>query len=301
MSKKIHTIQSSDKKEFDKEVNLILELGGELIDGGYQVINSDDGVVYSQVIVFKKNCEVEFYDNGQLKFVKNKNEYGKEDGLWTDWYDNGVIRESGVYIEGERNDDWNFSSPDGKENGKIEYFGGNRVHGHYFIYWDNGNKMVDEFWIKGKKDGKWISWYENGNLEKIKNYCVDKLNGEFIQYSKSGQILQESFFENGKPIGTSINYHKDGRIKTKIVRDGDNEVWTDYIYDSSGKLINTESHDRFGRLYKYTYFYPDGNKKQKTQYTRSRGDSLLDKQPSGKWFWYDQEGTIIKVEDHDKE
>ena len=40
MSKKIHTIQSSDKKEFDKEVNLILELGGELMDGGHQVINS---------------------------------------------------------------------------------------------------------------------------------------------------------------------------------------------------------------------------------------------------------------------
>ena len=72
MSKKIHTIQSSDKSEFDKEVNQFLELGCELMDGGYQVINNDDGVVYSQVIVFK-NCEVEFYENGQLKEIKNKN------------------------------------------------------------------------------------------------------------------------------------------------------------------------------------------------------------------------------------
>ena len=53
MSKKIHTIQSSDKKEFDKQVNELLELGCELMDGGYQVINNDDGVVYSQVIVLK--------------------------------------------------------------------------------------------------------------------------------------------------------------------------------------------------------------------------------------------------------
>ena len=38
MSKKIHTIQSSDKKEFDEQVNLFLELGCELLDGGYEVI-----------------------------------------------------------------------------------------------------------------------------------------------------------------------------------------------------------------------------------------------------------------------
>ena len=53
MSKKIKTIQSSDKKDFDKQVNQFLELGCELMDGGYQVINNDDGVVYSQVIVLK--------------------------------------------------------------------------------------------------------------------------------------------------------------------------------------------------------------------------------------------------------
>ena len=67
MSKKIHTIQSSDKKEFDEQVNLFLGLGCELMDGGYEVINNDDGVVYSQVIVFNNTHEVEFYDNGLIK------------------------------------------------------------------------------------------------------------------------------------------------------------------------------------------------------------------------------------------
>ena len=88
MSKEIHTIQSSDKVEFDKEVNQFLKSGCELMDGGYQVINNDDGVVYSQVIVFK-NCDVSFYKNGQLKSVENKNEDGEFDGLYTHWYENG--------------------------------------------------------------------------------------------------------------------------------------------------------------------------------------------------------------------
>ena len=72
MTKKIHTIQSSDKVEFDKKVNQLLEFGGELIDGSYQIINNDDGLKYSQVIVLK-NCKVEFYEDGELFFVVNKN------------------------------------------------------------------------------------------------------------------------------------------------------------------------------------------------------------------------------------
>ena len=35
MTNKIHTIQSSDKKEFDKKVNEFLEMGCELMEGGY--------------------------------------------------------------------------------------------------------------------------------------------------------------------------------------------------------------------------------------------------------------------------
>ena len=101
MSKKIHTIQSSDKKEFDKQVNELLELGCELMDGGYQVINNDDGVVYSQVIVFNNNCEVGFYENGRLKFITNKNEDGEEDGLHTSWYDNGQKKFERIYMGGK--------------------------------------------------------------------------------------------------------------------------------------------------------------------------------------------------------
>ena len=101
MSKKIQTIQSSDKKEFDKQVNEFLELGCELMDGGYEVINNDDGVVYSQVIVFNKNCEVEFYENGQLKCFININEDGKLDGLDTTWYENGQKCIERIYQMGE--------------------------------------------------------------------------------------------------------------------------------------------------------------------------------------------------------
>ena len=54
MSKKIHTVQSSDKEEFDKEINFFLELGCELLDGTYEIINSDFEEKRKFYTIFKK-------------------------------------------------------------------------------------------------------------------------------------------------------------------------------------------------------------------------------------------------------
>ena len=117
MSKKIQTIQSSDKKEFDKQVNQFLELGGELMDGGYQVINDDDGVVYSQVIVLK-NCEVEFYEDGQLKSVRNKNKDGQYDGISTGWYENGQKEIEATFKDGKEDGLWTSWYENGQKKGE---------------------------------------------------------------------------------------------------------------------------------------------------------------------------------------
>ena len=82
MSKKIHTIQSSDKKKFDEQVNLFLELGCELVEGSYHVINSDDGVIYSKIISHEKKLKIESYDNGILKSFHHMGEY-VEEGLFS--------------------------------------------------------------------------------------------------------------------------------------------------------------------------------------------------------------------------
>ena len=108
MSKKIHTIQSSDKKEFDKQVNQLLELGRELMDGGYQV----------KRIVFKNNCEVEFYEDGQLKSVRNKNKDGQQDGLQTGWYSNGQKEIEVTFKDGKEDGLWTSWYENGQKKGE---------------------------------------------------------------------------------------------------------------------------------------------------------------------------------------
>ena len=45
MSKKIHTIQSSDKNKFDEQVNTLLEIGCELLENTYKVIEVSAHIV----------------------------------------------------------------------------------------------------------------------------------------------------------------------------------------------------------------------------------------------------------------
>ena len=163
MSKKIHTIQSSDKKEFDKEVNFFLELGCELLEGSYEVIKKDDDVVYSQVVQFDTdNCHVSFYDSGQIEKFVSLNKDGKSDGLYTEWYENGQKDEERTY-------------KDGKLDGKWTY------------WYENGQKSQDGTWKDGEDDGLWTSWYENGQKmeegtrkdgEKISEECWDEDGNE---------------------------------------------------------------------------------------------------------------------------
>jgi len=138
MSKKIHTIQSSDKKEFDKTVNQFLESGCELMDGGYEVINSDDGLIYSQVIVLK-NCDVAFHnEEQQLKWVENRNEDGERDGLNTTWYENGQKRWEGTYKDGKK-------------------------EGLFTNWYENGQKS-DEYTFKGDSLISSKYWNEDGSV-----------------------------------------------------------------------------------------------------------------------------------------
>ena len=168
MTTKIHTIQSSNKKEFDKQVNQFLELGGEIIDGGYQVINNDDGIVYSQVIVFN-NFEIKIDDdNGKIESLCPLNEDGKKDGIdiWFNW--RGQKEVESIYKDGVLNGICTSWHGNGEKMCKEIYKDGKK-DGLSTWWYGNGQKRTETIW----RDGKVISskqWNEDGSPEEFLDY-----------------------------------------------------------------------------------------------------------------------------------
>ena len=77
-------------------------------------------------------------------FVK-KWGWGKLDGLWTKWHENGQKEEEGTYKKGKKD--------------------GLRTH-----WYDNGQKFWEETYKNGEKDGLCTFWYENGQKWRERTY-----------------------------------------------------------------------------------------------------------------------------------
>jgi antitoxin component YwqK of YwqJK toxin-antitoxin module len=190
MSKKIHTIQSSDKKEFDKEVNFFLELGCELLEGSYEVIKKDDDVVYSQVVQFDTdNCHVSFYDSGQIEKFVSLNKDGKSDGLYTEWYENGQKDEERTYKDGKEDGKWTSWYDNGRKWFEETYKDG-KLDGKWTYWFESGQKKSEETYKDGKLDGKWTYWYENGQKRSENTYKGDELDGKWTYYNEDGSIKE---------------------------------------------------------------------------------------------------------------
>ena len=157
MSKKIYTIQSPDKKMFDEQVNELLKHGCELVDGSYEVIEKEEGVIYSQVVSYYKDKTVlKLHDNGQLQqcsSLKSFNENNQINGLIIRWYDNGM-KETELYFE------------DGSREGLST------------IWYRNGQKNLEQMFKNDLPNGLQIEYSKNG--EKFLEVILE--DGKVIEY-----------------------------------------------------------------------------------------------------------------------
>ena len=217
MSKKIHTIQSSDKKEFDKQVNFYLEYGGELVEGGYEVINNKDGVVYSQVIMFK-DCIVEFYDNGNMKRHVPLNHKGQSHGVETSWFDSKQVNHQHKDMESFKN----FKN--GLKHGEIyvryynredmlegEYKKGKK-HGFFHGHYENGEKQFKVFFKNDIKEGICEQYYRNGTIKSSHTHKRGKIHGNHRSWYENGKRKEQGVYKKGEKIGKWEYWNEDGSL-----------------------------------------------------------------------------------------
>jgi antitoxin component YwqK of YwqJK toxin-antitoxin module len=92
---------------------------------------------------------------------------GLADGAVAFFYEGGIKKEEGAFLNGNRDGKW--------------------------LKWDekSGELISEAYYVDGKKDGDWKIWDENGVLRYEMFYDQGKKIGTWKQYDASGKLMSE--------------------------------------------------------------------------------------------------------------
>ena len=122
----------------------------------------------SQVIeVPKDGLYEEYFENKILRQTGNYVE-GKKQGPWKEWYENGQLMRSVVYLNGKKEGLLETYHPNGQLQGKVNYLDG-KEEGRMMVYNDKGEITLVGFFKEGIQAGEWF-YYEDGKLILTENY-----------------------------------------------------------------------------------------------------------------------------------
>ena len=82
------------------------------------------------------------------------------------------------------------------ENAK--YFDNNHelYNGIYTEYYDNGNKKLEMFLLRGEQDSTTTLYFENGAVKETRSYKQGLMQGKWETFNSAGIKIAEAWFRN---------------------------------------------------------------------------------------------------------
>lgn len=234
MSKKIQTVQFSDKNEFDKNINEYLNTGWKLVDGGYTVIEQNGEIIYSQVLCLDDDVEVNYHHNKLIQSIYELNSKGEREGKFTIWSTEGQKIKQGSIKHGLRCGKYKVWYDDGKP----------LVVGEYLPNYKEENDYSDHSLNHGVKYGLWKEYYPDGQKKLECTY-----SGNFFYYVINGYHLSiDEGYRVSIPIGKVTSWYNNGQLERisffDDIVDAHNEVVTSAINTKKVIIRNQKSYDK---------------------------------------------------------
>lgn len=79
-------------------------------------------------------------------------------------------------------------------------------------YYENGNKMMEQFFEYNKLQGSYKQWWRNGQPRYVFNYKDDEFDGSQKVFFENGKLREESNFSNGKREGLQRVWDDKGQL-----------------------------------------------------------------------------------------
>jgi antitoxin component YwqK of YwqJK toxin-antitoxin module len=182
-----------------------------------------------------------YHENGKIA-SKTKYQFGKADGEQFYYYNNGNKETEATFIDDLRHGriitygydgavqqirtydrgvllSYTYLDKNGKELPPIQLGKGENS---FTVFYQNGNKAVEQTRFNGKIHGKYTEYYSDGKVMTEGNYYYGEENGPYLQYHPNGNKKVEENYKYGELDGVSSEYHLNGMLKkTSVYRMGE--------------------------------------------------------------------------------
>ncbi|WP_430817755.1 hypothetical protein [Carboxylicivirga sp. RSCT41] len=174
-----------------------------------------------------------FHSNGQV-MTEGQVKEGLQKGEWLSYYENGQLKEEGVY-EGDLyliNNTW-------KSDGTAMVVDGN---GYYQSFYDDEIKVHESGSIlNGLREGNWISLYETTqSTYQEQYYKAGRRSGETKIYFETGELYAIGSIEDNKREGEWTWYHGNGLISSTANFVNDKKEGKQSMWNEVGELTKEE-------------------------------------------------------------
>lgn len=225
----------------------------------------------------------------------------------TPGYGPDAILEEGDYKDNKKVGMWKTYYASGKLKSEIEHKN-NRPSGKYITYYENGKIEEEGNWKNGINTGTFKRYYPNGQVAQEKTFNESgKTQGKVTYYYSNGKKELEFSSNNGVEEGEMTRYYPNGDVKEKktfaggkvnpgtekefkmvnppvTLDDGvpDKVATTDPNLKANEADVKVK--DGYNKLY--------DDQKRLVQDGEFKGGKLF----NGKWYKYDKNGLLIKIE-----
>lgn len=268
--------------------------------------------LFVSILLPENSAAIDALGNNKENFT---DQTGKRQGYWRitgalsieEGYKKSSIVEEGEYIDNKRHGLWRKYYPTGSIRSEITYEL-NKPNGYYAIFHDNGKLEETGTWKGNKNVGEFKRYYENGKTAQEFNFTrTGKRNGIQRYFYENGNIQMSVEIEDGVAHGMMKTYYRDGseksvkRITNGITEEGSIKNFepstTNTVKTADPKLPKQETTPAEDKP-NLTRFNASGFN---TLYNRNQQVSQVGKFEEGrlwdgKWYRYDQNGLLRKVE-----
>ena len=181
------------------------------IDGDFSMFtNFNSLVTIKDIGANKMEFTTHYWDGKKCFSIQMENEI--PNGKFELYANNGKLKESGNFLNGEKTGLWSKFYTSGTKASTMNYFTSDSVYITYF--YKNENVSSEYLYSKRRKYGPYKDYYESGQLKTVTNYIRNRINGKYEYFHENGQVATRYFANMGQRNGLSEQWFSNGKLQS---------------------------------------------------------------------------------------